>query len=59
MECKHKRMCEVLVGLGDVDILEVGEPLDGALVAEVRTVGVPVRCARAAGAGCGRKARGW
>ena len=39
MECKHKRMCEVMVGLGDVEILEVSEPLDGALLVEVRTVG--------------------
>ena len=42
MECKYKRykrMCEVLAGLGGVELLEVGEPLDGALVVEFRTVG--------------------
>ena len=49
MECKHKRMCEVMVGLGDVEILEVSEPLDGALLVEVRTVGA----ARRLCPGCG------
>ena len=39
MECKHKRICEVMAGLGDVEILEASEPLDGALLVEVRTVG--------------------
>ena len=59
MECKHKRMCEVLVGLGDVDILEVGEPLDGALVAEVRTVGGSRPLCPGCGGRVWSKARGW
>lgn len=43
MECKHKisAMCEVMVGLGKVEVLEAGEPLDGARVVEFRTTGVP------------------
>ncbi len=39
MECKYKRICEVMAGLGGVEILEASEPLDGALLVEVRTVG--------------------
>ena len=39
MECKYKRICEVMAGLGGVEILEASEPLDGALLVEFRTVG--------------------
>ena len=49
MECKHKRICEVMAGLGDVEILEASEPLDGALLVEFRTVGA----ARRLCPGCG------
>ena len=41
MECKHKRICEVMAGLGDVEILEASEPLDGALLVEVYQIQDP------------------
>ena len=36
MERNPTRMCEVLVGLGDVDVRGVGEPLGGGVEVEVR-----------------------
>ena len=58
MERNPTRMCEVLVGLGDVDVRGVGEPLGGGVEAEVRGRAGRPR-ARAAGAGSGRRAPGW
>ncbi len=40
MEHDPTRMCEVMVGLGGVDVVGVGECLDGVLEVEVRTRGV-------------------
>ncbi len=53
MECKYKRICEVMAGLGGVEILEASEPLDGALLVEVRTVGR----SRPSCPGCGGRVR--
>ena len=53
MECKYKRICEVMAGLGGVEILEASEPLDGALLVEVRTVGG----SRPSCPGCGGQVR--
>ena len=57
MGCKYKRMCEVWPDWG-VEILEVSEPLDGALLVESAPSGVPSVVSGVRGAGVSRRARG-
>ena len=48
MECDPTRMCELLVGLGDVEVLSVGDEGGGPLRVHVRC-----RAARPPCGGCG------
>ena len=58
MECDPTRMCELLVGLGEVDLVGVNDSGEGQRWRWLSVPVRPVRCVRAVAGWCGRRVIG-
>ena len=58
MECDPTRMCELLVGLGDVDLVGINDGGEGAPLVVVTVPASPVRCVVPVAGRCGPRVSG-